>query len=315
MIIESKGLDVGLGESIEYLAELCHGEGDLALLKAYFDESGIHKGSPVCVVSGFVAPSKRVLYLSHDWQVNVLFKHGIDYFHAKDFAQRNGQFKGWDAEKIREFSIDAVSAIFGALGYEERMIAVAISCKDFFALSTDERRWLTGGLFVHSEKSNKRKWKKQGAPTKPYFLLLQHAVFDAVKQTEDKDFSGRFKGTGDLVHFFFDQQSEYESTALSICNSMRQSSLSVSSRIGDVAYTSKHRAVSLQVADFLAYESFCYLAKREETGTHELSESGARMFRWLHSRQVFIDGHTLQALLRHAPLTPKKRFVPPDPNH
>jgi hypothetical protein len=44
------------------------GDDDFAMLKAYFDESGIHGGSPTCVVAGFVVSAKNGRNLIHDWQ-------------------------------------------------------------------------------------------------------------------------------------------------------------------------------------------------------------------------------------------------------
>jgi hypothetical protein len=191
------------------------------------------------------------------------------------------------------------------------MICVAVACEDFFALPLDERRWLTGGKFVQSSE-DRRKWKKQGAPTKPYFFLLQQAVYDAVKQSEDRDFGGRYLGKGEPVNFVFDRQNEYEVTAHAIINAMRQSSSSVSERIGDVVFSSRHRATVLQVADFIAYECFGYLATLKKRGKHVLSHPAFRLFSYLDSREVFIDAQMLRRLLSHCPLIPHKRFAPPD---
>jgi hypothetical protein len=71
------------------------GDDDFAMLKAYFDESGIHGGSPTCVVAGFVVSAKNGRNLIHDWQTELLYKHSVPYFHAKEFAQRTGPFRGW----------------------------------------------------------------------------------------------------------------------------------------------------------------------------------------------------------------------------
>jgi len=202
---------VNLTPDIEYLIELCHDAGAFAMLKAYFDESGIHAGAPVCVVCGLVLPAQRAAWLSRDWQNEVLFKHRVPYFHAKEFAQRSGPFRGWKDAAIRDFAIDALATINAACSLDELRVGAAIFSRDFHCLSIDERRWLTGGQFVLS--GTTRKWRKMGAPSKPYFLLFQQTMLDAVKHTQDKDCTGRALETGEVVHFVFDRQEEYEPTA------------------------------------------------------------------------------------------------------
>jgi hypothetical protein len=39
----------------------------MAMLTAYFDESGIHKGDHLCVVAGFVGNDAQWLALIRDW--------------------------------------------------------------------------------------------------------------------------------------------------------------------------------------------------------------------------------------------------------
>jgi hypothetical protein len=153
-----------------FLAQLVHGDGPLALFEAYMDESGIHAGSRVCVVAGFVAPNHVCADLEIKWRT-VLRKFGVKYFHAKEFAAiDSGQFFGWRAERKQRFISDALGTILDAfyvrtaLKWPPLSIAVAIHADDFSALSLDERRWLTGGSLARSEKL---KWKSPGAPTKP----------------------------------------------------------------------------------------------------------------------------------------------------
>jgi Protein of unknown function (DUF3800) len=295
-----------------------NGDCNFAMLKAYFDESGIHGDSSICVVAGFALSASRAWSLSTDWQNSLLFKYRIPYFHAKEFAQRRGPFEGWSNNKIRDFSIDAIGIINISLSTlkSEAIIAAALTSKDFMQLSIDERRWLTGGQYVLSENTNTKKWKKQGAPTKPYFLLFQQAVLDAVKVTQDKNFQGDGLGTGEIVHFIFDQQHEYESSARAVFRAMKQMPISVKDRIGDVVFSSKLRAIPLQVADFIAYESFCYLNRREVDSVDVITNQAERLFNsawWNRCRSVFIDKTVLQQLLSHCPLQPRQRFIPPDP--
>ena len=285
------------------------------MLKAYFDESGIHNGSPICVVAGFVLSSQRARLLSDKWQSNLLYQWRIPYFHAKEFSQRTGPFKGWRDVQVRDFSIAAIAIINEAFSIVDVGVSIgaALVAKDFFALTTDERRWLTGGQYVLSRNADQKKWKKQGVPTKPYFLLFQHAVLDAVKLTADRTYQGDVLDTGDMVHFIFDQQKEYEVSARSVFRAMKQMPLSIRNRIGDVVFSSKLRATPLQVADFMAYESYCYLRDRELSGKDVISRQAGRLLSRWDRRYVFINEPILKGLLYHCPMAPHKIFVPPDP--
>jgi hypothetical protein len=92
----SKLRDAGCGMIPPDIAELCelvHGKAEcFSMLKAYFDESGIHQGSPVCLVAGFVAKTRDCGILSSNWQ-QVLGEYQLPYFHANEYAKKSGPFK------------------------------------------------------------------------------------------------------------------------------------------------------------------------------------------------------------------------------
>ena len=73
------------------------------VLTAYFDESGTHgRDSPKVIVGGFVADHDH--WLSYESQTRALFDaYGVDVFHAKQFKDTKGPFKGWGASKKIEF--------------------------------------------------------------------------------------------------------------------------------------------------------------------------------------------------------------------
>ncbi len=68
------------------------------MLSAYFDESGTHRSSKVCVVAGLVASPKRWQKVASAWQKTLdLFQ--LPDFHMNDCAHRTGHFRGWETEK------------------------------------------------------------------------------------------------------------------------------------------------------------------------------------------------------------------------
>jgi hypothetical protein len=320
---------VQLTPDMAELCELVHGEGNFSMLKAYFDESGIHGGAPICVVAGFVATSKCCNDLSWKWRV-LLDKYELDFFHAREYAKRSGPFRegpphlwrtaeevfahhkpNWDQECRRNFETDALAVIHESLDRSDPLILVgaAINTKEFLALPIEHRRWLTGGYL-----SAPKKWRRQGAPTKPYFLAFQQAVLDAVKFSQHTDSSGRHLGTGDNVHFVFDQQFKYERSAHGIFNAMKRSPLSIKNRIGDVVFASKSKALPLQVADFVAYESFCYLVERLHRNRDLMRRRAAqRLFSMSAMRSVYIGSRELSKFLDACPPRPHCAFTLPDP--
>jgi hypothetical protein len=63
----------------------------VAMLEAYFDESGSHDGSPVLCVAGYVFEKDRCLALDLSWKA-VLERFGLPYFHMVDCAHGSAPF-------------------------------------------------------------------------------------------------------------------------------------------------------------------------------------------------------------------------------
>ena len=291
------------------------------MLNAYFDESRIHEGSHICVVAGLVLADSAARVLSEKWS-ELLSDHDLTHFHAKNFAALSGPFRGWHRNRTPAFSQNATELINGALGYSgspAMRIAVGISSTDFFRLPADERRWLTGGTFAEG-KNGLRKWKRQGAPSKPYFLAFQQAVLDATKLTTVDTGAQLIShvDTNEKVDFIFDRQSEYEATALGVYRAMKEMPLSIKGRVGNITFESKTKSVLLQIADFMAYEAYSYLRSREVLSLDRPSQQASAVLTdalGFNTRHVYIDSKALSRLLLHSPLTPNRVFVPPDPRY
>ncbi|HWA02650.1 MAG TPA: DUF3800 domain-containing protein [Rhizomicrobium sp.] len=65
----------------------------VALIEAYFDESGSHEGSSILCVAGYVIEKQNAQRLSEEWSA-VLSEYDLPYFHMVDCAHGNGVFKG-----------------------------------------------------------------------------------------------------------------------------------------------------------------------------------------------------------------------------
>lgn len=83
-------------------AVLAEGNGDgwIAVLRVYMDESGTHDGSPVVAVGAYVALPR----VWRDWtKVWNRRKRPIRIFHSNDCANFWGEFEGWDKERRDPF--------------------------------------------------------------------------------------------------------------------------------------------------------------------------------------------------------------------
>jgi hypothetical protein len=69
----------------------------LVMLAAYFDGSG-GADQPMMVVAGYVSTVARWERFEIDWRL-ALAKHGVPYFHMKEFAHFKGPFVGWEKKE------------------------------------------------------------------------------------------------------------------------------------------------------------------------------------------------------------------------
>ena len=272
-------------------------------------------------MAGFVLSESVASLLSERWSA-LLSKYDLAYFHAKDFAALSGPFRGWHRNRVPAFgsnATDLISNIFSYSKHPSMRIGAAVSSNDFLSLSVDERRWLTGGSFTFGN-GGVRKWKRQGAPSKPYFLAFQQAVLDATKFTTVDTGTMLISqvDTKAKVDFIFDQQREYESTATAVFHAMKEMPLSIKGRVGNITFASKMKSVPLQVADFMAYEAYSYLRSRDILGQDKPSGQAAAILNDLlgfNTRHVYIDKTVLSRLLSYSPMSPNSFFVPPDPRY
>jgi hypothetical protein len=136
-------------------------EGFLVMLKAYFDESGIHQGAQVCVVAGFWGKKGPWRKFEQNWRLALReFKVPLEQFHAKEVIQRNGMFHRWDDDKHKEF-LEQIGKVVS----ESRIhpVCYGLYNKDFFSFSLPERKFLTGG----SWDSENHRFLTTGSPDLP----------------------------------------------------------------------------------------------------------------------------------------------------
>ena len=166
------------------------------------DEAGIQGDAPFCTIAGYIAQVAEWDLFERDWRfildqymVNVPLEHR--YFHALEFYGSDWKYRHWSSSKRASFE----TALFESI--RDRGMALFMSCVDsrvFHSLTEDERRYLTGG------QHNGMKWKKHGAPTKPYFLPFQFCMIQ----------SASFVRNGDKVFPVMSRQEQYKMKALEL---------------------------------------------------------------------------------------------------
>ena len=270
------------------------------MLSAYLDESGIHEGADICVVSGYFGGENQWKKFDHHW-TKILRDYGVPELHSKQFwgrdkkGKRIGPYKDWDDAKAEKFLSKLVSVIEQATAYP---IASLVVVHDFLSFSYDERRFLTGGGYLNG------KFVSSGAPSKPYFVPFQHCILESVKYCKP----------GIKMNYYFDFNkvlSGYAQDLYKIIVGWIQLTRDPAGRaLGEIGFPTGIQAPALQAADLLAYQTYQY----RKTGTGERRHAMPHLLRQLLSKSkdnrdfVFYDRKTLILSLEDCPPSIRATF-------
>ena len=220
------------------------------MTQAYFDESGIHRGAPVCVVAGFYGAQDSWRPFEKEWtqilDLNGLREHG---FRAKDFfdrvsGKRVGVYRDWCDKQATEF-IEALVEVI--VRNEIFPIGYAVVVEDFLAMPLVSRRWLTGAKFRRPD----GKYISGGCPSKSYYLPFQFSVLRAAQ------LSGA--SPEEKIHFFAGIDRAVHKYASELYRFLLQDERlddSLRSLLGTIAYPRSKNTPGIQAADLLAYRIY-----------------------------------------------------------
>lgn len=149
------------------------------MLKVYADETGIHEGADVVLLSGLIESREYWLKFNREWQ-SVLTNYDASFFHYREFRKLantnpNDPYYGWSDEKRRHF-IFRLAMIIGEsavpsggayaierntkLGIEKNPFAEAINA--FYKSTIDilDKHWpeYDGRILFIFDKCDKREW-------------------------------------------------------------------------------------------------------------------------------------------------------------
>ncbi len=284
----------------------------MAMLVAYLDESGVHSGSRVCAIAGFVGTEDEWATFERRWK-RVLKDANVSTFHMAEFESRLGEFAGWSNMRRKMFLAELMEMIFDAMPIQDAInfcefilkttigatefevgapacggplqVAVvrpgnlgfwagsAVIAADYEKLPEEDKRWMTHGTGL------------------PYFLCFQHCVVEAAHYADHLD-------PDEKVAFVFDRQGELSGEATRLYNDLKDSDEWPNRvRLADAfAFASRRETVPLQAADIAAYESY----KRVENLLYSPEHAERWPMKQLRMRPFrgkYFDAATLQSLL------------------
>src|SRR5579872_308848 len=229
------------GSWIAQIAEVVHGATESSIFvpfKSYLDETGIQSQDPYCVIAGYVGNIAEWKNVEHDWRF-VIDEFKVPYFHALEFYGDDEKYKDWKSGKRSAF----INALFDCIrDHEVWLVTSAVDVPAFRLLTEDERRYVTGGMH------NGIKWKKMGAPNKPYFVPFHECVLQAAKYVPEHD----------LLYPIMSRQDQYEMKALELYDMMLDSDPALKCRpklADDMIFSNPKCVPQLQAADLAAYWS------------------------------------------------------------
>ena len=195
-------------------------DGEVAVLKVYLDESGIHDGSPVLTVAGYMARPRMWQAWTKKWNAA---KRPIKVYHATDAANLRGEFKGWTHERVADLAKKLLPTIVDA---ELRGIVIGIQMDEF-------RKAMAG-----------RPDLAEVFPS-PYAACLQWLIQIIMNLQADVGRSERIA----FVH----ECNDYRQAALESFDWIKRYGNPQKSPVG-LLFSDKASMTPLQAADVLAYE-------------------------------------------------------------
>lgn len=191
---------------------------------AFFDESGIHRGSKVTVVAGLLGDVRAWAKLDASWRT-ILEKFELTYFHSVDCEKGNGQFLGKHPGPIRSsIAMECASAIADA---NLVIFGSAFVVDDWHAAAPEELRLRFPSAYLFC-----------------FEFLMQKLSRWWIENEKTEQ-----------VNVVFSEQNEYESDALRTFGFYSRDS-HFGTALGEARYAPMKVTPELQAADMLCYETY-----------------------------------------------------------
>lgn len=225
-------------------------------LRAFIDDSGTHtNNSPVCVAAGYFGGLHYWKQFDIDWK-RAIESRGLHEFHASRFwsggfgGKTVGKYAGWTKESCENLLEELLEII---RRYRIWPVGSAVVVADWNTLTLEERSHLTGAVFENG------KYKRGGAPTKPYFMAFLFAVQSVA----------RYCDTTHTVDFVMDESRVLNGYAQQYFQEIKTSSYPHADKLGTIQPGDSRLIAGLQAADLLAYLTLRF-ARQNHTPSKEL---------------------------------------------
>jgi len=210
----------------------------LELLRAFYDESGIHGDAKFCALTGFIARPSEWERFDPAWRV-ALAEAGLKSFRAVDFFPRRRKPLSPRRRVCLAGLLQAAS--------ENNLVpsGAIVNTHEFQSMAYLERCYLSGALVGADDTDNLEKLAK------PYYLAFHHCLAHAASIAKP----------GEKVEFVFAQQWEFRDQAFKVFWKVASDlPPEVRARIGGCMFKEMEDiGPPLEVADLLAHCWFAHM--------------------------------------------------------
>jgi hypothetical protein len=216
----------------------------MALLTAYFDESGTHLDSEIVLIAGFVATSEKWTAVEAAWRqrLDVL---NLSYYHASACDAGDEAF----ADIPRELRAGLSFALAGVIADHQLMsVNAAIMRADWDLFKSGE----IGKRFIG-----------------PYNFCFEYCM------QQISSWSKR-EASGESVALVFAEQKEYQPRAREIYDLYRKNPR-WNRELASLTFAPAEKYPSLQAADLIVYETYRYALARHQNANAPLRAPMQRM--------------------------------------
>jgi len=277
--------DMGNGHPFSWpIAEFARSIGakHLAMLVGYFDDSGTHAGSSVCMLAGLISSTDHWDRFEHDWKARLLTRRdqGITWFHAFDCEHGFNEFKSTDRPLRESFAFGLSNVI---CKYADGIVG----------LSSAVRR---DDWDMHAPEFLKERCRYE-----PYNFVVEHCLQQIAKWSIDQV-------NGEPVALVFARRRESDAVSEAIHSTYRNGETYQLPGLGALALANPRLVVQLQAADLFAYEIFQYAKSYVGPDTPMRPVLENFVAKKLSMEVRVHDRHSLISITPRDPSAPKEPF-------
>jgi hypothetical protein len=203
----------------------------MAVLQAYFDESGKLKDKGEHVVFGGIAGRlDEVSVFSRRWKE--VLGSDVDHIHMRDAMRLEGEFEGYDETRRDEILIECAKV---AQSSSAMIVVSEMDKNDFLGLAQEEQQRLNN----------------------PTYGGFEACVRSLARQFYNHD-----------LYLWYDESQEYAETCLKLYQRMKNLNTDLLRRLPSLTFADDQQFPGLQAADMIAY--CAYVVQRDRSNAKKV---------------------------------------------